>query len=908
MRRVLFSVLVLALIVFSLPARSQVTFYQPPTYAGTGATFDADFNGDGKLDLLTSDGTMNLGNGDGTFKPGTAVSGGALAVADFNGDGKPDVLQQGTGTLLVLLGNGDGTFQAPISTASGAALSVLAAGDLNGDGKADVFGIYNNALFVYISKGDGTFAPGVSYNLGVSSSSLPVLTLGDFNGDGKTDVLVSVAGIGTTAGEEVVFLGKGDGTFQAPEASSGIGLPTNAVAGDFNGDGKVDLALSGTVPCAVNCPGSEVFLFLGNGDGTFQTPTVILPGGGPLAAADVNGDGKLDLVCDAYGTGTAVYLGKGDGTFNLASSYVSILMTGSTGSGLAIGDFNHDGKLDLADDSAILMGNGDGTFQGIPLSAPPSGSSYGSFVIDKFDNNGAPGVATISGQSLFILNNNGKGVLSLAHSYTIPQPGAGIAAADFNGDGNLDLIVVSTNNISSNWGYSVLLGNGDGSFQAPVFYQQGTLTNSVSYLNVVVADLNGDKKPDVVVGPLLAVLIGNGDGTFATPVSYYPGDTNALGPPLVGDFNGDGKLDIAVSEFVSTPSGTAVLYGNGDGTFQAAIFPASLSGFSPWYTADINNDGTPDLIGSDVIALGKGDGTFTLLPPLSAPPNFTYYVGQIGDVNGDGRLDLLVSVGALPSGHPIGCGVLLGNGDGTFGPLTATPSVEFVPEIVTCGQLTDMNNDNRPDLVFGTNVGSSDNPIEGISVLLNTTPPFADFSINPSSGSTTSQTMSAGQTASFSLSLVGLGIFSGTVNMSCAVTPTATLGPTCSLSKSTVQISGSTAQSVTVTVGTTAPSTTAMPSPFGHPPGSLPLGWTLLCTMTLVGFSCLALRNRKCAPILAVPLLMLATLTGAACGGSGSSSSSSHNTQGTPPGTYTATVTATSGSLSHTMVLKVTVQ
>ena len=98
----------------SLSAQAQVSFFQPPTYAGSGNVFVADFNGDGKTDILTSDGTMNLGNGDGTFKLGTPVSvssGQVLAVADFNGDGKPDVLEQGTGTLLVLLGNGDGTFQ-----------------------------------------------------------------------------------------------------------------------------------------------------------------------------------------------------------------------------------------------------------------------------------------------------------------------------------------------------------------------------------------------------------------------------------------------------------------------------------------------------------------------------------------------------------------------------------------------------------------------------------------------------------------------------------------------------------------------------------------------------------------------------------------------------------------------------
>jgi hypothetical protein len=897
----------IVLVLFSGHVQAQVSFFQPPTYYGGGNVFVADFNGDGKPDILTSDGTMNLGNGDGTFKLGTPVSVSSsqvLAVADFNGDGKPDVLEQGTGTLLVMLGNGDSTFQAPISTASGANLLVVAAGDLNGDGKADVVGFYNNALFVYISKGDGTLSPGVSYSLGVSTLSVPTLTMGDFNGDGKTDVAVSVPGDGTLAGEEVVFLGNGNGTFQAPKTSPGLGLTYYAVAGDLNGDGKVDLVLSATVPCAENCPdGSEVFLFLGNGDGTFQTPTVILSGGGPVAAADVNGDGKLDLVCDGYGTGTAVYLGKGDGTFSFASSYVSILMTGPAGGGLAIGDFNRDGKLDIADDSAILLGNGDGTFHGIPLSAPPSGASYGIFMVGKFDNNGAPGVATVSGQSVFILGNNGKGVLSLAHSYSLQQPGQGIAAADFNGDGNLDLIVISSNTISSDWGYSVLLGNGDGSFQASVFYQQGALSSLVNYFPLAMADLNGDKNSDVVVGPLLAVLIGNGDGTFAAPVSYFPGDTNALGPPLVADFNGDGKPDIAVSEYVSTPAGTAILYGNGDGTFQAAIFPASLQGFSPSYTADINNDGKADLIGGDLIALGDGDGTFTLLPALSAPPNSSYDVAGIEDVNGDGKLDLLVVVTPLPYGYPNQCGVLLGNADGTFGPLIDTPTLESAPEVINCGQLADMNNDGRPDLVGYTDLNGG--TIGGITVLVNTTPAAApDFSIKTASGSPTSQTVSAGQTASFSLSLAGSGSFSGTVNLSCAVTPAATPAPTCSLSSSSVQISGSGTQTVTLKVGTTAPVTAVAAPQVTFPAGPIPMA----CTLMFLASAWFCARSRKRLPALA-PIMVLLFMFSLGCGSSGTSSStSSTSTSGTPAGTYTATITATSGNLNHNMVFTVVVQ
>src|SRR5215469_11144218 len=270
--------LVLVLVLFAAfdPVSAQVTFYQPPTYSGSGAVFVADFNGDGKPDIL--DGTLNIGNGDGTFKPGTSLPSTSLpvlAVADFNGDGKPDLLEQGTGTLLVLLGNGDGTFQPPISTASGAVLSLLTATDLNGDGKADVVGLFNSSMMVYISNGDGTFKSPASYNVAVSNFNPISISLGDFNSDGKTDVAVSTATPGNVAGSEVVFLGNGDGTFDmTPKSSGGLYYPEFTVVGDFNGDGKLDLALSGCnlQNCASSHSEMAVFVLLGNGDGTFGSP------------------------------------------------------------------------------------------------------------------------------------------------------------------------------------------------------------------------------------------------------------------------------------------------------------------------------------------------------------------------------------------------------------------------------------------------------------------------------------------------------------------------------------------------------------------------------------------------------------------------------------------------------------
>jgi hypothetical protein len=989
-------VLTIAFLMFvavSFPMRAQVSFFQPPTYAGSGNVFVADFNGDGKQDILTSDGTMNLGNGDGTFTPGTSVSvssGQVLAVADFNGDGKPDVLEQGTGTLLVLLGNGDGTFKAPLSTASGASLSAVAAIDLNGDGKADVVGVFNSSLMVYISNGDGTFKSGVSYNIGVTPAAL--LSLGDFNGDGKTDVALS-SGNSSTVGEEVVFLGNGDGTFQStPKTSAGIfsilDLANAAAVGDFNGDGKLDLAVSGCN--AGNCSYSTVYIFAGNGDGTFQAPSTAISASGSLAALDFNGDGKLDLIVSTAGP-TEIYLGNGDGTFSNNANY--------PGSCAAVADFNGDGKPDIAGAGAVLLGNGNGTFQGVQQGLTPGNPIAA--VVGDFAKTGTPDVAVVSSDNVYILKNNGSAGLSLVNTYTLQQPGYAIVTADFNGDGNLDLMVISTAT-SDDWSYCVLLGNGDGSFQSPVFYPQSVITAATGY-SIVVADFNKDNKLDVAISMAgaadnqsLALLLGNGDGTFAAPSYVYDDGAQTL---LAADFNGDGKLDIAAGFTNGTTSGTALLLGNGDGTFQAAVFPTSLNGFVAQFTADLNNDGNPDLVSGNWTALGNGDGTFTLLPL----PSVSYQVSALADLNGDGKPDELVTYYGQ-SVHAQNTGIILGNGDGTFGPLIDFPTSGLLPIFgagitSTIALIADMNGDGRPDIVFSPTLVS---PGTGIAVMLNTTSPgfgvlasalspapvtagnsatatvtvspafgfsgtvalsctglprgatcalnppsianssgtsaltisttgslaagtypvqvtgtagsivnsmsvslvvqaAPGFSLDGASGSPTSQTISAGQTASFGLALAPTGSFTGTVNLSCAITPSVTPAPTCTLSSSSVQISGSGAQPVTVKVATTA-GTTGTAFRGNLPPGTMPLTWSLL----LLGSAWLWARNRKRWSALAASMLVLTVLTCVSCGGSGSSSS--HTTTGTPTGNYAVTITASSGGVSHSMPLQVVVQ
>jgi hypothetical protein len=331
------------------------------------------------------------------------------------------------------------------------------------------------------------------------------------------------------------------------------GSYSSVATGDFNGDGKLDLA-------AANQSGS-VSVLLGNGDGTFQTEANYSTGqySGFLAVADFSGDGKLDLAVSnnaEYGgiPGVTVLLGNGDGTFGAAVNYIA----GSYPAGLAVGDFNADGKLDLAvansavaggtPSVSVLLGNGDGTFQAAVnygAGTQPLEVAVGDFNRDsKLD----LAVTNENSDNVSVLLGNGDGTFQVAVNYEVGPSPFGVTVGDFNRDGKLDLAVT---NVAGNGqiptGVNVLLGKGDGTFQAAVSYPLDFQPESVA-----VGDFNGDGKPDLAVanGNCVSVLLGNGDGTFQGATNFY-----SLAQDFslaVGDFNGDGRLDTVVSNYGSS--------------------------------------------------------------------------------------------------------------------------------------------------------------------------------------------------------------------------------------------------------------------------------------------------------------------------------------------------------------------
>ncbi len=451
------------------------------------------------------------------------------------------------------------------------------------------------------------------------------MTIGDFNNDGNQD-LVLIGNV-TWINNLVVMLGNGDGSFGPPSAPITVGDAWSIVAGDFNADGNEDLAIAVYT-------GGRVYVWMGNGDGTFELTSNYHMGNGlvALAMGDFNGDDRPDLaVIDGatqFGT-LAILVGLGDGFFEFAHEVAS----GYFSRGLTLGDFDNDGNQDVAvynvGNVSVFLGNGNGTMAAGPSTYSAGDFTYPALGAGDFNEDGMLDVAILHQETSAItpLLGNGDGAFRPASFYPTGFDAHDVSVGDFNGDGNYDLVMA--NELNNAGTISVHLGVGDGTFADFVTYPAGTNAYALT-----IGDFNSDGKEDIAVANrdgdhILSILLGHGDGSFQAPVSYAV----TIIPYAIahGDFNADGELDLVAS----SASATNVLLGNGDGTFQAAVVYASKG---PVAVGDFNGDGKPDLITGGVnLQLGIGDGTF------QTPIDYATALesAEIGDFNGDGFPDLV---------------------------------------------------------------------------------------------------------------------------------------------------------------------------------------------------------------------------------------------------------------------------
>jgi hypothetical protein len=583
-------------------------------------------------------GVLN-GKGDGTFEklPELPPINGELRVADMDDDGIEDLVGANSNGIQIVFGNGDATFSAPVNLPGSGGDPIVA--DLNADGILDI-AVCHFWFGVMRGLGGGSFAPMVDQEL---NGYCVAMEAGDFNEDNLLDFAVLTH---LSTDNIAVFLNQGNGSFTPLALQSSDERMISGAAGDFNSDGLADLAV-GTQS------GRDLGILIGNGNGTFM-PVEYTDAGDSLydlTSVEINEDGRLDLIA-SDGSTFRIQLGNGDGTFQTGVVYE----TADDVDGFNFADFDADGNIDIVTGDQIVTvyrGNGDGTF-GNPKHYLTGATGTTSAAVGDFDSDGDVDVIAMS---RMLINNGGDLAANRAYPFGVTTDPRTVATADLNGDGLTDFAVGSFGNPPQYSGrVDLFLTGSDGSYTRTATFVIGAPTS------VIAADFNGDGAIDLAAtnlsGGTVRVFLGNGDGTFQSPFNIAAG-TLPYGITS-GDFDGDTHLDLAVTRWdPSNPPGPGtvrVMLGNGDGSFGP---PASFSvGSNPIavIAADFNDDGTLDLATANEgdatvsVLIGGGDGTFYSASHYSVGgyPQILF----AADFNGDGLPDLAVQSGNPNIGSP----------------------------------------------------------------------------------------------------------------------------------------------------------------------------------------------------------------------------------------------------------------
>ena len=731
-----------------------------PTHSGANNIIAADFNRDGDIDLAVvnfgaGDIAILLGQGNGGFDTFAFYALGAepeaACAGDFDSDSILDiaVAVSGSNHVAVLLGNGDGTFAAPVSYPTGLNPFGLCAADLNLDGVLDLASSCagDDRVALLLGNGDGTFAAAAYCSTGTRPMAV---ASADFNNDGWPDLITA----NYIANSVSVLPGRGDGTFDPAAYFAAGRSPAAVVAGDLNADGSVDVAVA-------NLNADSISVLMGDGQGGLGTRTTYhTPAPAGLALADLNGDGALDLAsANATGVGMAmVFLNNGRGAFapgggygagpdaasvtaadfdsdgdqdlavaNYGSDDVSVLLnedaldvtaldpgqyeTGAPDTTGLAATFNQALERSSLDSASFRV---NGSLTGFHSSAVTYDSASFTALLD-------PALGFIPGEQVTAMLTNhvqshtgvnlkgfgwtfttaipsaSSGTFATQNAYPTGSEPRGLVCADFDGDGDVDVVTTSNSPAAA----ALLRNNGDGTFAAPSY----TTVND-DPMAVFAADFDSDHDVDLAVfhnepgSSHLEILKNDGSGTFTNAGTYVPA---TLGQYISGaDFDGDGDVDVVVTDGMGSQNNVKVMTNNGSGTFTGPVNYSAGSWAHGVTTLDVDNDGDFDIAvcnqGNDNISVlyNNGSGTFSRLANFAAVAGAEALYAN--DLNGDGRADI-----AVVSTSTASVAILLNNGNGGY----YAPATYTIPSTAHTIEGGDFDGDGDIDLGVASSNGTA---------------------------------------------------------------------------------------------------------------------------------------------------------------------------------------------------------